>query len=110
VDNPRLRHLVDCVVFASKGKHAAPSLSSGGKKLAWLISMSHLAAGDLDGDQYTVIWDKQLVPPKVAEVCRNFLQSLRRSDLDLALSISAGQRKEEGKYNKAGSRCPLCRL
>ncbi|PVG01695.1 RdRP-domain-containing protein [Serendipita vermifera] len=47
-----LSHLVDCVVFASKGKHAAPSLSSG---------------GDLDGDQYTVIWDEDLVQPKVAE-------------------------------------------
>jgi hypothetical protein len=68
------------------------------------------AVGDLDGDQYTVIWDKQLVPPKVAEVCRKFLQSLVHSDLDLALSISASQGKEEGKNNKAGSRCPLCRL
>ncbi|KAG8830443.1 hypothetical protein FRC18_008083 [Serendipita sp. 400] len=52
VDKPELRHLVDCVVFASKGKHAAPSLSSG---------------GDLDGDKFTVIWDKELVPPKIAE-------------------------------------------
>jgi hypothetical protein len=30
VYKPELKHLVDCVVFASKGKHAAPSLSSGG--------------------------------------------------------------------------------
>ncbi|KAG8831497.1 hypothetical protein FRC17_003069 [Serendipita sp. 399] len=52
VDKPELRHLVDCIVFASKGKHAAPSLSSG---------------GDLDGDKFTVIWDKELVPPKIAE-------------------------------------------
>lgn len=52
VDKPELRHLVDCVVFASKGRHAAPSLSSG---------------GDLDGDEYTIIWDKDLIPSRVFE-------------------------------------------
>lgn len=30
VDHPKLSHLVDCVVFASKGHRAAPSMSSGG--------------------------------------------------------------------------------
>lgn len=30
VDRPELSHLVDCVVFASVGKRAAPSMSSGG--------------------------------------------------------------------------------
>ncbi len=35
VYHPQLTHLVDCVVFASVGKRAAPSMSSG---------------GDLDGD------------------------------------------------------------
>ncbi|KAH9833398.1 RNA dependent RNA polymerase-domain-containing protein [Rhodofomes roseus] len=52
VDNPRLSHLVDCVVFASRGKRAAPSMSSG---------------GDLDGDRFLVMWDPDLVPRKVAE-------------------------------------------
>jgi len=52
VDNPRLSHLVDCVVFASRGKRAAPSMSSG---------------GDLDGDRFLVMWDPDLVPKKVAE-------------------------------------------
>ncbi|KAI0644794.1 RNA dependent RNA polymerase-domain-containing protein, partial [Trametes meyenii] len=52
VDHPRLRHVVDCIVFASTGQRAAPSMSAG---------------GDLDGDQYTVIWDPDFVPPKVAE-------------------------------------------
>ncbi|KIM19468.1 hypothetical protein M408DRAFT_13453, partial [Serendipita vermifera MAFF 305830] len=72
VDHPKLRHLVDCVVFASKGKHAAPSLSSG---------------GDLDGDQYTVIWDPELVMPKVAEhflyppVKEKKMETITRQDL-----------------------------
>lgn len=30
VDHPKLSHLVDCVVFASRGRRAAPSMSSGG--------------------------------------------------------------------------------
>lgn len=52
VDHPKLAHLVDCVVFSSKGKRAAPSMSSG---------------GDLDGDRFLVMWDPDLVPKKVAE-------------------------------------------
>ncbi|KAI0712794.1 RNA dependent RNA polymerase-domain-containing protein [Cerioporus squamosus] len=52
VEHPRLSHLVDCIVFASKGRRAAPSMSAG---------------GDLDGDEYTVIWDPDFVPRKVAE-------------------------------------------
>ncbi|KAF5370335.1 hypothetical protein D9758_006999 [Tetrapyrgos nigripes] len=51
----KLNHLVDCIVFASvarPGRHAAPSMSSG---------------GDLDGDKYFVCWDPDLVPPVVAE-------------------------------------------
>ncbi|KAE9396457.1 RdRP-domain-containing protein [Gymnopus androsaceus JB14] len=52
VDHPSLSHLVDCVVFASQGKRAAPSMSSG---------------GDLDGDEYFVCWDPDLIPTKVFE-------------------------------------------
>ncbi|KAI0028389.1 RdRP-domain-containing protein [Vararia minispora EC-137] len=52
VDHPRLAHLVDCVVFASVGKRAAPSMSSG---------------GDLDGDEYFVCWDPDLVPRHISE-------------------------------------------
>ena len=39
------------------------------------LIISESLAGDLDGDQYTVIWDKQLVTPKVAEVCMAFRHS-----------------------------------
>ncbi|KAI6025546.1 RNA dependent RNA polymerase-domain-containing protein [Pisolithus marmoratus] len=52
VDNRRLSHLVDCIVFASvaKPKHqAAPAMSSG---------------GDLDGDKFFVCWDPDLVPAR----------------------------------------------
>ncbi|KAI0051209.1 RdRP-domain-containing protein [Auriscalpium vulgare] len=52
VDHPDLSHLVDCVVFPSQGRRAAPSMSSG---------------GDLDGDEYFVCWDTALVPTRVAE-------------------------------------------
>ncbi|KAJ3554369.1 hypothetical protein NM688_g3145 [Phlebia brevispora] len=52
VHHPALAHLSECIVFASHGTRAAPSMSSG---------------GDLDGDRFTVIWDPDLVPKKVAE-------------------------------------------
>ncbi|KAI6021731.1 hypothetical protein PISMIDRAFT_613287 [Pisolithus microcarpus 441] len=55
VNDRRLSHLVDCIVFASvaKPKHqAAPAMSSG---------------GDLDGDKFFVCWDPDLVPARVHE-------------------------------------------
>lgn len=47
VDAPSLRHLRDVVVFPSTGEIDIPSMCSG---------------GDLDGDDYFVIWDKNLRP------------------------------------------------
>ncbi|KAF5351219.1 hypothetical protein D9756_008167 [Leucocoprinus leucothites] len=55
VHHEKLAHLVDCVVFASvakPGHKPAPSMSSG---------------GDLDGDEYFVCWDPDLVPARVAQ-------------------------------------------
>ncbi|CAO3658993.1 unnamed protein product [Rhizopus stolonifer] len=49
VDRPELRHLINVIVFASKGFRDIPSMCSG---------------GDLDGDDYTIIWDPKLVPPR----------------------------------------------
>lgn len=49
VDNPRLHHLRDVVVFPSKGDRPLPSMLSG---------------GDLDGDDYFVIWEPSLMPSK----------------------------------------------
>ncbi|KAG0266423.1 hypothetical protein DFQ27_009799 [Actinomortierella ambigua] len=46
VDNPRLRHLHDVVVFNTKGRRSLPNMCSG---------------GDLDGDEFTIIWDPTIV-------------------------------------------------
>ncbi|RWA07389.1 hypothetical protein EKO27_g7728 [Xylaria grammica] len=49
VDVPELRHLRDVVVFPAKGDRDIPSMCSG---------------GDLDGDDFFVIWDQNLIPPE----------------------------------------------
>ncbi|CAO3647238.1 unnamed protein product [Cunninghamella blakesleeana] len=50
VDCPSLHYLVDVLVFPAVGYRDIPSMCSG---------------GDLDGDDYTVIWDEALMPPEV---------------------------------------------
>lgn len=47
VDNPGLRHLRDVVVFPATGDRDIPSMCSG---------------GDLDGDDFFVMWDRRLIP------------------------------------------------
>ncbi|KAI0173643.1 RdRP-domain-containing protein [Hypoxylon sp. FL1284] len=49
VDVPGLRHLRDVVVFPAVGDRDIPSMCSG---------------GDLDGDDFFVIWDSRLIPPE----------------------------------------------
>lgn len=48
VNIPELHHLRDVVVFSQQGYRDIPSMCSG---------------GDLDGDDFLVIWDEQLIPP-----------------------------------------------
>jgi len=52
VDNPKLSHLVDCIVFPTTGKRPSADLMSG---------------GDLDGDKFIVIWDSEIMPRVVSE-------------------------------------------
>ncbi|KAJ3528070.1 hypothetical protein NMY22_g9549 [Coprinellus aureogranulatus] len=55
VENSQLSHLVDCIVFATTAKpghKAAPSMTSG---------------GDLDGDEFFVLWDPDIVPTRTHE-------------------------------------------
>lgn len=49
VNRPQLRHLVDVIVFPQTGDRDIPSMCSG---------------GDLDGDDYLIIWDQELIPPE----------------------------------------------
>ncbi|KAK0656443.1 RNA dependent RNA polymerase-domain-containing protein [Cercophora newfieldiana] len=47
VDSPKLRHIRDVVIFPRNGDRDIPSMCSG---------------GDLDGDDFFVIWDERLLP------------------------------------------------
>ncbi|KAL1413347.1 hypothetical protein Q8F55_001106 [Vanrija albida] len=48
VNNPKLHHLKNVIVFSTQGKRPLPNM---------------LGGGDLDGDDFTVIWDQRFVTP-----------------------------------------------
>ncbi|KAG2003690.1 RNA helicase [Coprinopsis cinerea AmutBmut pab1-1] len=104
VDHPQLSHLVDCLVFASAvrrpGSKPAPSLSSG---------------GDLDGDEFFVCWDQDLVPPRVSEPYdyppnkEPRPKAVTRADLanHFASYTSSGVAKVSALHNKWAISSPL---
>ncbi|EPE27935.1 P-loop containing nucleoside triphosphate hydrolase [Glarea lozoyensis ATCC 20868] len=55
VERDELAHLVDCIVFPTRGARPAADLMSG---------------GDLDGDTFFVCWDSDLIPEKVSEAAQ----------------------------------------
>ena len=57
VDIPELRHVKDAIVFPKNGDRDIPSMLSG---------------GDLDGDDFVVIWDQRLIPDRWHEEPSNF--------------------------------------
>jgi len=57
VDAPSLRHIRDAVVFPLKGDRDIPSMCSG---------------GDLDGDDFFVIWDERLIPQEWCHAPMNY--------------------------------------
>ena len=57
IDVPELRHLTNCVVFPQTGDRDLASMCSG---------------GDLDGDDYLVIWDQDLIPQELSPTPMNY--------------------------------------
>ncbi|KAJ4286996.1 hypothetical protein N0V90_012877 [Kalmusia sp. IMI 367209] len=57
VDAPRLHHLKNVVVFPQTGDRDIPNMCSG---------------GDLDGDDYIVLWDEDLIPKTINEPPMDF--------------------------------------
>ncbi|CAF1280075.1 unnamed protein product, partial [Didymodactylos carnosus] len=67
VDVPQLRHLKDCLVFPQQGQRPH----------------SHEIAGsDLDGDEYTVIWEKELVPLTPNFLAYDYDSDIKQKELD----------------------------
>ncbi|KAL8732802.1 MAG: hypothetical protein Q9181_003829 [Wetmoreana brouardii] len=52
VQHDSLSHLIDCIVFPTRGRRPSADLMSG---------------GDLDGDKFFVTWDQELIPSKISQ-------------------------------------------
>ncbi|EEC05952.1 RNA-directed RNA polymerase, putative, partial [Ixodes scapularis] len=57
IDEPRLHHVVDCIVFPGQGHRPHPD---------------EMAGSDLDGDEYIVIWEPSLLFPGYNKQPMNF--------------------------------------
>ncbi|KAK2591905.1 hypothetical protein QQS21_010403 [Conoideocrella luteorostrata] len=71
VDNPRLRHLSNVVIFPSTGDRPIPNMLSG---------------GDLDGDDFFVIWDPELIPSEWNHPPMNY-QGPKPRELDRDVAV-----------------------
>ena len=100
----QLEHLVDCIVFPTTGKQPHPN---------------EIAGSDLDGDQYFVCWDKDLVIPTTYEPY-DYLPSDSKHTLQLKMLEYFSQQNEQSrtmgkidtyfKYwaDKKGIKCKEC--
>jgi hypothetical protein len=67
VDEPKLRHLTNVLVYSSYDTRDLPNLCS---------------HDDSDQDSFNVIWDKKLIPPKANMPARNYTTSVTPKDLN----------------------------
>ena len=105
VDVPDLDHLVDCIVFPTRGKRPHPS---------------EIAGSDLDGDRYFVCWDERLIVLHVREPYNypSVVASETNPDIsqEVLIDFFASQRNSMGKIdcyykywaNKNGAGCEQC--
>ena len=83
-----LDHLVDCIVFPTQGKQPHPS---------------EIAGSDLDGDQYFVCWDKDLIVHHVEEPypypSLDVPESIDKIDQDTLIDYFSSQKNNMGKID-----------
>ena len=83
-----LDHLVDCIVFPTQGKRPHPS---------------EIAGSDLDGDQYFVCWDKNLIVHHVEEPYTypslDVPESIDKIDQDTLIDYFSSQKNNMGKID-----------
>lgn len=71
VNVPQLRHVRDVIVFPQTGDRDVPSMCSG---------------GDLDGDDYLVIWDPDLIPDHWFRAPMKYVSN-KAQDFDRAVTV-----------------------